>query len=314
MANEEHVEIVEAGAAAIDDWRKRNPDGRFDLTVADLTVADLSGADLSRANLDGANLDGANLNSANLHGTDLGNADLRHADLRNADLGQAYLNGADLSRANLSRANLICANLSGADLSRANLNGASVGATSFGAVDVSNIIAIETVEHTGPSTIGIDTMYASNGNIPDIFLRGCGVPEEFIAYKSSFVGSAIDFYSCFISYSHEDKQFARRLHDALQGKGIRCWLDEHQLNLGDNIYKHVDRGIRVWDKVLLCCSARRNRNRSWGFKEQRVTDRTRSALTVFPVFRTTDIKRDLRAHPRNHIREPAGFPCPVFED
>jgi hypothetical protein len=25
-----------------------------------------------------------------------------------------------------------------------------------------------------------------------------------------------------ISYSHEDKLFARRLHDTLQGRGIRC--------------------------------------------------------------------------------------------
>ncbi|MDQ3907364.1 MAG: toll/interleukin-1 receptor domain-containing protein [Acidobacteriota bacterium] len=64
----------------------------------------------------------------------------------------------------------------------------------------------------------------------------------------------IQFYSCFISYSHADKSFARRLHDALQGRGIRCWLDEHQLRPGDKIYTEVDRGIRLWDKVLLCCS------------------------------------------------------------
>ncbi len=64
----------------------------------------------------------------------------------------------------------------------------------------------------------------------------------------------IQFYSCFISYSHADKSFARRLHDALQGRGIRCWLDEHQVLPGDDIYASVDRGIRLWDKVLLCCS------------------------------------------------------------
>jgi len=62
----------------------------------------------------------------------------------------------------------------------------------------------------------------------------------------------IQFYSCFISYSHEDKPFARRLHDTLQGQGIRCWLDEKQILPGDDIYEHVDRGIRLWDKVLLC--------------------------------------------------------------
>ena len=70
----------------------------------------------------------------------------------------------------------------------------------------------------------------------------------------SLVVRPIDFYSCFISYSHEDKLFARRLHDTLQGRGIRCWLDEKQMLPGDDIYEQVDRGIRPWDKVLLCCS------------------------------------------------------------
>jgi len=55
-------------------------------------------------------------------------------------------------------------------------------------------------------------------------------------------------------YAHEDKLFARRLHDALQGRGVRCWLDEKQMLPGDDIYEQVDRGIRLWDKVLLCCS------------------------------------------------------------
>lgn len=44
------------------------------------------------------------------------------------------------------------------------------------------------------------------------------------------------------------------LHSGLQARGIRCWLDEHQLLPGDDIYDAVDRGIRLWDQVLLCCS------------------------------------------------------------
>src|ERR1019366_2046294 len=59
---------------------------------------------------------------------------------------------------------------------------------------------------------------------------------------------------CFISYSHEDQGFARLLYDRLQGQGIRCWLDEHQLLPGDDLHEGIDRGIRLWDKVLLCAS------------------------------------------------------------
>jgi hypothetical protein len=87
------------------------------------------------------------------------------------------------------------------------------------------------VEHWGPSIIGIDTLYRSHGNIPEVFLRGTGVSEDFIPYTKSLVGRPFEFYSCFISYSHADQPFAHRLHDQLQGRGIRCWLDEHYSSL-----------------------------------------------------------------------------------
>jgi len=77
----------------------------------------------------------------------------------------------------------------------------------------------------------------------------------------------IQFYSCFISYSHADKAFACRLHDTLQGRGIRCWLDERQLLPGDPLYEHIDRGIRLWDKFLLCCSEHSLKPSSWVDKE-----------------------------------------------
>jgi len=50
------------------------------------------------------------------------------------------------------------------------------------------------------------------------------------------------------------KRRAWRLHDKLQARDIRCWLDEHQLLPNDDIYHEVDRGILLWDKMLLCCS------------------------------------------------------------
>jgi hypothetical protein len=34
------------------------------------------------------------------------------------------------------------------------------------------------------------------------------VPENFIEYMHSLAGAAFEYYSCFISYSHEDKLFA----------------------------------------------------------------------------------------------------------
>jgi hypothetical protein len=120
-----------------------------------------------------------------------------------------------------------------------------------------------TIDRPLPSEISISTVYRSEGKIPASFLRKAGVPEPFIVEIKALVAaiSPVEFYSVFISYSHMDKAFARRLHDTLQSKGVRCWLDEHQLLPGDDIYHEVDRGIRLWDKMLLCCSE--NSLKSW---------------------------------------------------
>jgi hypothetical protein len=84
--------------------------------------------------------------------------------------------------------------------------------------------------------------------------RRCAGRERGPTHTFLLAFQPIQFYSCFVSYSHADKAFTRALHHTLQGRGIRCWLDEKQLLPGDDIYEHIDRGIRLWDKLLLCCS------------------------------------------------------------
>jgi hypothetical protein len=39
---------------------------------------------------------------------------------------------------------------------------------------------LEQVHHSGPSSIGIETIYKSVGEIPEVFFRGAGVPDAFI--------------------------------------------------------------------------------------------------------------------------------------
>ncbi|MGO9200740.1 MAG: toll/interleukin-1 receptor domain-containing protein [Limisphaerales bacterium] len=230
-----------------------------DLSGAKLTGAPLNGADLSEVSLWGANLFSAQLIGSNLRGASLIGASLMYADLSGADLSSANLSRADLRcailrGARLRNARLREAELNGAMLSDADLSRAACSGTVLASVDLSQTIGLSSARHDGPSTIGLDTFFLSKGKIPLVFLRGAGIPDAFIQYAASLTRTACEFYSCFISYSHADKPFARRLHDALQGRGIRCWLDEHQLLPGDPIYDSIDRGIRLWDKVLLCCS------------------------------------------------------------
>jgi uncharacterized protein YjbI with pentapeptide repeats len=188
-----------------------------------------------------------------LQNPDLSGADLRGVNLSHAFLSVANLSGADLGDANLIGANLIVANLSRAFLDYTSFSEAYLDHTTFAFTSLKTAKGLDTCYHRGPSVVDYQTLMNS-GALPEVFLRGCGFSDEFIRYLPSFRNSAIEFYSCFISYSHADKSFARRLHDALQGRGIRCWLDEHQILPGDKIHHAVDEGIRLWDKVLLCCS------------------------------------------------------------
>ena len=139
--------------------------------------------------------------------------------------------------------------------------------------------------HEGPSTIGIDTIYASRGKIPEVFLRGAGVPDEFITYMRSLVGRAIEFYSCFISYSSKDQDFAERLHADLQAKGVRCWFAPEDMKIGDKIWDRLDQSIRLHDKLLLVLSAN-SIGSEW--VEDEVTtafeeERRRGKTVLFPV-------------------------------
>ena len=260
MANEEHLSILKQGVEVWNSWRRDNPEIR----------ADLRGADLSEANLSEANLFGADLIRANLFWADLSEANLTEADLR----------GADLTEANLSGANLF-----GADLSEANLSGAVVGWTTFGNVDLSEVKGLEAVRHGGPSTIGVDTIYRSKGNIPEVLLRGAGVPDSFIEYIASLVGRPIQFYSCFISYSSKDQDAADRLHADLQSKGIRCWIAPEDMKIGDRIRQRIDEEIRRYDKLLLILSEH-SIDSDWVEKEVETAfeeERRRKRTVLFPI-------------------------------
>jgi hypothetical protein len=146
------------------------------------------------------------------------------------------------------------ADLSGADLRGADFTAARTYATNFADVDLSVAKGLETIRHEGPSTIGIDTIYKSRGKIPEAFLRGCCVPDGFIAYIGSMVGRPIEFYSCFISYATLDQEFADRLYADLQAKGVRCWFAPHDIKGGRKLHEQIDEAIRLHDRLLLILS------------------------------------------------------------
>jgi hypothetical protein len=250
MANDAHLKILKEGVSAWNKWRDENPDIK-----PDLGESNLDGAELSGANLSGANLYMANLSGADLYMADLLGAIFVGTQLRGADLLGANLSAADLFEANFSGTRLYGASFSEAHLDQIDLSHSWMHSTRFANIVLSKAKGLETVIHEGPSTIGIDSIFRSKGKIPEIFLRGAGVPEAFITtYIKSLVTSPIEYYSCFISYSSKDEAFAKRLRADLRAAYVRVWFAPEDLRIGERFRRKIDEAIRLHDKLLLVLS------------------------------------------------------------
>ena len=279
MAKQEHLDLLKQGSDPWNAWRKQHQSIRLDLIAADLRRVDLtkanlrlanftranlrraylSEADLERANLERADLTRARLRGANLRGANLIETNLIDADLTKVDLRGAHLRGANLKGANLIEADLKGADLGGTDLSNADLKGANLAnaqtwSTVFANVDLSDVKGLATVRHSGPSSIGVDTIYRSGGEIPEGFLRGAGIPNTFLDYMHSLVGKAIQYFACFISYSSKDQLFCNRLYADLQAKGIRTWYFKEDATWGKPVWGEIEHGIKLYDKLVVVCS------------------------------------------------------------
>lgn len=269
MANSEQLARLKDSVAVWNVWRRSNPYEPIDLSDAELTGAYLTGADLHGANLVRATLEGTkfswadlsradvtdgDLEQANLHRAYLAGTDLTRARLVGAELTQSYLRESQLSEANLYGADLGAADLTGADLAGADFTQVRTYMTVFGNLDLSRVRGLDAVDHIGPSVVGTDTIFRSNGQIPEAFLRGAGVPDALITYMASLVGQPLDYYTCFISYSSNDEPFAVRLHADLQAKGVRSWFAPEDLKIGARIRTGIDEAIRIYDKLVLVLS------------------------------------------------------------
>jgi hypothetical protein len=233
MANPRHLKILHQGIKAWNKWRDEHPKIRPDLSEA--------------------KLNGLDLHEANFRLTDLSWADLSYSNL-DADFAAASLKFANLTGASLVDADLGHTDLTGAKLEETDFLGAMFVGTTLSYLDFSSAYGLEITSHFGPSSIGIETIFASKGKIPENFLRDVGVPENLITYLPSLLSNPIQFYSCFISYSSKNQLFADRLYADLQNKGVRCWLASEDLKIGDKIRIGIDESIRFHDKLLLVLS------------------------------------------------------------
>lgn len=273
MANPEHVELVRThGVDFVNSW-----DAAKEQSCLDLSHGDLSGMDLSQAqfgftshyhyapiqgrnahhimqmvpmvHMEGINLSGAFLPSANFSQVNLRDADFRDAKLHFCDFSQAIIDGARFDNATCFH-------------------------TKWTNVNLASALGLESINHIGPSEIGMQTLVKSMGNIPAKFLNGCGLNKwqiELVRLFNPLLSAnsisnmlTVDLFpartdgpffigGAFISYSHRDSSFVEKLEHRLRDVGAPVWRDVHDLVSGP-IERQVFDAIRLQDVVILVLS------------------------------------------------------------
>jgi uncharacterized protein YjbI with pentapeptide repeats len=265
MADPEALEMLGRGAAAWDEWQPRQ-------TVTDLTHAQLSGSDFSRYEFINVDFSGSDLAETSFNGTSgsevrFNGCDLAHSSFEDAHFVSAVFTNTDLRHASLSfssfrfsefsNVNLAEAGLFDTFFGRSTLNDvqfatAGMAGTVFANCTITRPLGLASANHSGRSSVDISTLLTTD--FPESFLRGIGLPDTFITYLDSLKNNPIEYYSCFLSYSSKDDDFARRLYNDLQARGIRTWFAPEDLKIGDRFRVRIDESIRVHDKLVLILS------------------------------------------------------------
>ena len=233
------------------------------LRGADLRGADLSGADLDRAVLSDANLTGAKLVNANLSRASLAGANLTDADLTGASFAGASLVRANLTNAICTNSDFFQAQFWSVDLTGTDLSDSIFGYTIFQDCDLSGVKGLDQVRHDAPSTLGLDSLFRSHGQIPEAFLRGVGLPEATFGFLETARDDTTSLVDCFISCIDEEQELAKTLRDDLQVAGVRCWVFSQVVRgnplvsrLSESDQEEVERWLRSYNKLVVLVSAR----------------------------------------------------------
>ena len=244
-----------------------------------LKGAILEGADLSSSDLTGANLDEIRINNVKLTGANLTETYMRNSELNFADFCNSKLNRADLSGSELFNVSFVGADLRQAKLNRAKLiNAKLTGAKLFG------------IQPYELRLDGTECLYAYLD--PEGTQR---TPKERNFYPGEFDDFFKDYFfqpeastmfpTCFISYSHTNKAFAKKLWSDLQESGISCGYAPEDMKGGRKVHEQIGDAIGRQDKLLLVLSED-SMNSDWiayEIKKARKREKAEGRQILFPV-------------------------------
>jgi len=193
--------------------------------------------------------------SKNLKGANLAGFDLTGADLTEADISGADLQGAKLNNAKLIKTQAIGTLFNDADLTGACIEGWNIDhTTQLNGVNCRYIYLLNDQRERRPSfsEFGEDQFSKLFEKVFYTINTIFGVKG--VEYIPSFFNEALQFNSCFISYTSTDEGFAKRLYQDLKNNNVRCWFAPENIKIGDKIRPKIDESIHSYDKLLIILS------------------------------------------------------------
>jgi len=125
----------------------------------------------------------------------------------------------------------------------------------------------------------------SLGQVLDLQVRIDTLVTEAVEAKEIRHRSEADERVVFISHSSKDKPFVRKLAGDLLSAGIRVWVDEQQLLIGDPLPDRIAQGLAESDFFLLVVSEN-SAGSEWVKRELSVAmvqEIEKKAVTVLPI-------------------------------
>lgn len=89
----------------------------------------------------------------------------------------------------------------------------------------------------------------------------------------------------FLSHSSADKKFTRKLAIALAGSGLKVWIDEAEIGIGDSLIEKIESGI-LGSKYLIAVLSKNSTTSRWCTEELRMAmarQITQKGIAVLPV-------------------------------
>jgi len=265
MTREEAIRLLKGGPEGVQEWNRRreNDTSRLDLCGADFSNTTITQAVLSNVDLASANFSGANLRSIELVDCDMSSVSLIRANIGmliavNTCFRKTLFDGATIESSAVASCDMSETSFILAKLHRVNVQDTEMGHSVFSEalldVRFNCVRNLDEAMHAAPSQLSIGTLRSFENSLPEKFLRGCGLTDEEIAYYRNQLLKPIRYYTCFISCSSVDEEFADRLYNDFQGAGIRCWKWDEDAKTGESLWGEIDQAIRKHEKLVLIAS------------------------------------------------------------